>query len=251
MPPQEGIHTDETNDHSLLSKTSYPHVAQTYQKTIKLLRNCGIEGLIQLPKIALIGNQSSGKSSLIEAISRVKVPRAAATCTRCPMEVILSRSDSAPWKCTVSLRFEHIDVPGTGTVGTTTIFATTDDKAKVPLILRRAQLAILNPAKPQSHFKTLDEAQCEKHPVAVKFSRNTVVMEITGAEVDVTFIDLPGIIANAEVKTLSCFLTLEPEDDHFIDLIKDLTRFYVSQEDCLVLLAITMKGTGSFHYSLT
>jgi hypothetical protein len=138
MPPQEGIHTDETNDHSLLSKTSYPHVAQTYQKTIKLLRNCGIEGLIQLPKIALIGNQSSGKSSLIEAISRVKVPRAAAIYTRCPMEVILSRSDSESWKCTVSLRFEHIDVPGTGTVGTTTIFATTDNQAKVPLILRRA-----------------------------------------------------------------------------------------------------------------
>jgi GTPase SAR1 family protein len=198
MAPQEGIHTDETDDQSLLSKTSYPHVAQKYQKTIKLLRNCGIEGLIQLPKIALIGNQSSGKSSLIEAISRVKVPRAAATCTRCPMEVILNRSGSATWNCTISLRIEHLDVPGTGTVGTT-IFATTENKAEVPLLLRRAQLAILNPGKPRSHFASLDEAHCEKHPVAVKFSRNTVVMEIMGAEVDVTFIDLPGIIANAEV----------------------------------------------------
>ena len=35
-----------------------------------------------------------------------------------------------------------------------------------------------------------------KETTSLKFSRNAVVMEITGAQVDITFIDLPGIIAN-------------------------------------------------------
>jgi len=32
----------------------------------------------------------------------------------------------------------------------------------------------------------------------MNFSRNTVVLEINGAEVDVTFLDLPGLIASTE-----------------------------------------------------
>ena len=37
---------------------------------------------IDLPQIAVIGNQSAGKSSLIEAISGITLPREAGTCTR-------------------------------------------------------------------------------------------------------------------------------------------------------------------------
>lgn len=37
---------------------------------------------IDLPQIAVIGNQSAGKSSLIEAISGITLPRASGTCTR-------------------------------------------------------------------------------------------------------------------------------------------------------------------------
>ena len=37
---------------------------------------------IDLPQIAVIGSQSAGKSSLIESISGITLPRAAGTCTR-------------------------------------------------------------------------------------------------------------------------------------------------------------------------
>lgn len=40
---------------------------------------------IQLPKCVILGEQSSGKSSVIEAISGVRTPRAGGTCTRCPL----------------------------------------------------------------------------------------------------------------------------------------------------------------------
>ena len=37
---------------------------------------------MDLPQIAVIGAQSAGKSSLIESISGITLPRAAGTCTR-------------------------------------------------------------------------------------------------------------------------------------------------------------------------
>jgi predicted GTPase len=50
---------------------------------VNRLRAAGIEDLgLPLPRIAVVGNQSAGKSSLIEAISGIKVPRYSGTCTR-------------------------------------------------------------------------------------------------------------------------------------------------------------------------
>ena len=52
-------------------------------EAINALRHQGVEDLISpLPKIVVVGDQSTGKSSLIEAISEIKVPRDAGTCTR-------------------------------------------------------------------------------------------------------------------------------------------------------------------------
>lgn len=179
-----------------LGNTDYARWQQKLNEVVKTLRNCGTESVIRLPKIVAIGNQSAGKSSLIEAISQIKLPRASGTCTRCPMEVIISRSEKREdWRCKVSLRFgddESVDKFGTED------FADTRDKEKVSGILRRAQLAILNPYDDKDDFLILDDEQCEAHHIAVPFSRNTVVVEITGAEVDITFIDLPGLIQNTE-----------------------------------------------------
>eukprot|EP00667_Euglena_gracilis_P030283 EG_transcript_41670 len=44
---------------------------------------------IPAPGVIVVGNQSSGKSSLLEAISGVNLPRAANTCTRRPCVVNL------------------------------------------------------------------------------------------------------------------------------------------------------------------
>ena len=179
-----------------LGNTDYARWQQKLNDVVKTLRNCGTESVIRLPKIVAIGNQSAGKSSLIEAISQIKLPRASGTCTRCPMEVILSRSEqSEDWRCKVSLRFgddELVDKFGTED------FAETRDKEEVSRILRRAQLAILNPYDDKDEFLTLDDEQCKAHHIELPFSRNTVVVEIIGAEVDITFIDLPGLIQNTE-----------------------------------------------------
>jgi len=133
---------------------------------------------------------------LIEAISQVKVPRSNNTCTRCPMEVIL-RTDSGKkgdWCCRISLRLEYNEKGEKVGDSAPKFFAETMHKREVTDLIRGAQLAILNPSKEPGMFirQNLDFVD----DGSLNFSRNAVVMEITGATVDITFIDLPGLISN-------------------------------------------------------
>lgn len=169
----------------------YDLQSQKYIQIVQKLRACGLEEVINLPKIAVIGNQSAGKSSLLEAMSQIRLPRAAGTCTRCPMEVVLRRGDPDNWSCTVSLRFENSKH---GTIE----FGKTTSKDAVPDLLRRAQLAILNPNAEVSSFYNLTESQCKDYSKELNFSKDIIVLEIIGADVDVTFVDLPGIIARTD-----------------------------------------------------
>jgi vacuolar protein sorting-associated protein 1 len=198
MAPQDVSAGQEILGPPSLGGTEYALSRQRLNEIVKALRDCGTEEVIKLPKIAVIGNQSSGKSSLIEAISQIKVPRDSGTCTRCPMEVVLMTGKGREdWHCKVSLRVEHEDFPGQQ-LGVFE-FGETRVKEEVTEILSQAQLAVLNPRISYKTFTQLDRNQCKAHSRGVNFSRNTVVMEITGADVDVTFIDLPGIIAYTEV----------------------------------------------------
>ena len=197
MGTTKSNHSEETPD--LLQNTQYDRSAQALNQIMTRLRDCGIEQFISLPKIAVVGNQSAGKSSLIEAMSQIKVPRAAGTCTRCPMEVILRRNIeiSTDWRCKISLRKEYDDQGDK--IGTPEIipFGDTKIKEEVTALLRGAQFAILNPHMDPKSFTSgiCPEINAE---LSLQFSKNVVVLEIFGANVDVTFIDLPGIISNVE-----------------------------------------------------
>lgn len=183
---------------SLFGGGAYDRQSQKYISIVQKLRACGLEEVIKLPKIAVIGNQSAGKSSLLEAISQVRLPRASGTCTRCPMEVVLRRGDpdSTEWSCVVSLRFENSKH---GTIE----FERTTSKDDVAGLLHRAQLAILNPTAKAKDFSNLTDSQCKEYSKELSFSKDLIVLEITGTDVDVTFVDLPGIIARTDKVWLS------------------------------------------------
>lgn len=56
------------------------------------LRSQGISQHVDLPQIIVCGDQSSGKSSVLEAISGIAFPTKDALCTRFATELVLRRS---------------------------------------------------------------------------------------------------------------------------------------------------------------
>ena len=56
------------------------------------LRRMGLSSILNLPQIVVCGDQSAGKSSVLEAISEIPFPRKAGFCTRFATEVVLRRS---------------------------------------------------------------------------------------------------------------------------------------------------------------
>ncbi|TFK45126.1 P-loop containing nucleoside triphosphate hydrolase protein [Crucibulum laeve] len=210
---------------------SNPHLAQERRAMLDLvnkLHSTGVQVDIDLPQIAVIGSQSAGKSSLIESISGITLPRAAGTCTRCPTECRLSRSNG-PWQCIIALRF-ITDSKGQvlGQARNEMFGPTIFDKAQVEERIRRAQRAILNPAKLAKDFLTGEDEDLQS-PSELSFSTNCVSLQITGPEVaDLSFCDLPGLIASVSREGR--------ESD--IKLVESLVTSYIRKPSCIILLTV-------------
>ncbi|KAH9830095.1 P-loop containing nucleoside triphosphate hydrolase protein [Rhodofomes roseus] len=197
---------------------------------VKKLRATGAQADLDLPRVAVIGNQSAGKSSLVEAISGITVPRDAGTCTRCPMECRLS-SSSDPWRCQVSIRWEF-DSNGKRRheVQEVTFGGVITNKAEVELMLRRAQAAVLSPDISAAKFVTMSADSLSETGALEKkrlpFSRNVVCIDLAGPDLtDLSFVDLPGIIQNA--------------DPEIVQLVENLVMSHI-KGNCLILVTCPM-----------
>ncbi|XP_073698959.1 interferon-induced GTP-binding protein MxB [Garra rufa] len=149
-----------------MEKVSYTFSQQYEEKirpcidTIDNLRSLGVEKDLALPAIAVIGDQSSGKSSVLEALSGVALPRGSGIVTRCPLELKMIRTkDEEKWHGRISYQDKEEDI---------------HDPADVE--------------------KKIREAQDEMAGVGVGISDELISLQITSANVpDLTLIDLPGI----------------------------------------------------------
>lgn len=158
----------------------------------------------------VLGSQSAGKSSLIEAISGITLPRASGTCTRCAsskpfacmhfMELCCilagvqqNASFRNPWNRGVA------SYPSTlSKTRTASNWAEpAESHSAIPFLtkplvterIRRAQGAILNPNTPNQSFLEADVPEERQ----LSFSSNSVCLGISGRDVDdLSFVDLPG-----------------------------------------------------------
>lgn len=196
---------------------------------VNKLHSTGVQMDIDLPQIAVIGSQSAGKSSLIESISGVTLPRAAGTCTRCPTECRLARADGR-WRCSVALRFT-VDENGQalGQARTVAFGDVIYDKVDVEDRLRRAQRAILNPRRRPDYFLSTESDEVEEPEGQLTFSSNCVELRISGPEVaDLSFCDLPGLIASVG----------RSGNSNDIALVENLVKSYIKKPSCVILLTV-------------
>ncbi|KAH7928503.1 hypothetical protein BV22DRAFT_199383 [Leucogyrophana mollusca] len=212
---------------SKLSESKYAVRRKELLGLVKQLRAVGAQTDLDLPRIAVIGNQSAGKSSVVEAISGITVPRDAGTCTRCPMECRMSSSER-PWSCQISIRWEYDELGNLlKDVSEVPFGNIIKDKADVELTLRCAQAAVLNPSVSATQFQGMKAEELKRFKgKPLPFSRNVVCVDLEGPDLtDLSFIDLPGIIQNAE-----------PD---IVNLVEDLVVSHI-KGNTIILVALPM-----------
>ncbi|KAI8629031.1 P-loop containing nucleoside triphosphate hydrolase protein [Xylariaceae sp. FL1651] len=228
--------------------------------TLSGMQLLGVQHVVELPGLVLVGDQSSGKSSLMSALARLNLPTSSGICTRCPFLIRTSSSKDTHWSCTVSLQQEYDYHPPSNhpirqsdvtkknpfppwvpkPMAETKIFKTVyeQDSISIDDVLQWAQIATLNPSQSPQLFvpgegSYAQETSIEAAKVATeaRFSPNIISLELKGpGYMDLSFYDLPGIFAIAEVKG----------DDYLVDLVENLTRKYVHREETIIMLALPM-----------
>ncbi|KZT03107.1 uncharacterized protein LAESUDRAFT_705284 [Laetiporus sulphureus 93-53] len=231
-PPLSAASPTMANPATTIADSDYARKRREIFTLVKDLRAMGAESDIDIPKIAVIGGQSAGKSSLVEAVTGINVPRDSGTCTRCPMECTILTTQ-AEWSCQISLKTniykKGTEIPRTSKKMTFSPCLTANDKDKVEIWLRRAQAAILSPHSSYEMFKSMDyeqlKALTKSDTEMLKFSRDAVVVDIEDPDgTDLSFIDLPGLIQN--------------EKPEIIAIVKSLVEQYVQDESTVVLVTI-------------
>lgn len=236
-----------------------PVLGQEAQKLISCnqkLQELGINDTIRLPRIVVIGDQSTGKSSLIEAISTIKVPKSANLCTRCPIAINLTSdpSSSPSWRCTVYieerysfdtvLRRRKVSKANPlgpwqlhGEVKTTTI-KTTEHPRELLDLIHVAQQLLLNPTHDRDGASDVDNSDDSE-----TFSPNTIRLDISsGNWPNLSFVDLPGVIQSAG----------RGQPEYYVGLVESLARVYARDRNNVIMLTLPINHdvSNSKSYSI-
>ena len=181
--------------------------AEELLDTIDKLRELQVGEIVHLPQIIVVGDQSSGKSSVLEAISRVRFPVKGGLCTRFATEVILRRATTSSVNVNIQLppksRFSEDST-------TEKIQQTSFDRDALPELIEEAKKVM-----------GLGDRG---------FSKDVLRIEISGPDVlPLTLVDLPGFF-HAGTSDQS----LEEKD-----IVDQLVESYMKQKNSIILAVVS------------
>ncbi|KAK3290544.1 P-loop containing nucleoside triphosphate hydrolase protein [Chaetomium fimeti] len=184
----------------------------TLLDSIDRLRFQGINNYISLPQIIVCGDQSSGKSSVLEAISGVSFPVKSNLCTRFPTELVLRKTPHIGARVSI---VPHESRP--------------EDERKALLAFREELHGFED--LPDLIEKAKAEMGITTHGKA--FAKDILRIEVTGPDrPHLTIVDLPGLI-HSETKNQTA------SDVH---LIQDVVKSYMREPRCIILAVVSAKN---------
>jgi GTPase SAR1 family protein len=184
-------------------------------ETVSQVRKCGLDSILSLPQLVVCGDQSAGKSSVLEALTGVPFPRNDNTCTRFATEIILRRADLK------SLTIKIIPDTARSASEKSRIEAFREsitDFDELPKIMNLAMAVMGIASGPETEVK----------PRA--FARDVLSIEISGPkEPQLTLVDIPGLIA-----TSSRGITKAD-----VDMVAEITDHYIAQQRTICLAVVS------------
>jgi GTPase SAR1 family protein len=180
---------------------------------ITQLCKCGLDSVLQLPQIVVCGDQSAGKSSVLEALTEIPFPRSDNLCTRYATEIILRQA------VTDSLTIKVILDNDRSTAEKESINsfkAVITNFNNLPEIIAKAMLVIDI------------ESDLSSESISHTFVKDVLSIEIEGStRPQLTLVDLPGLI-QTETRGVT-------KAD--VQLVAEITNRYISQS-CTICLAV-------------
>jgi hypothetical protein len=176
--------------------------------TIDRLRSLGVGLVVDLPQIIVVGDQSSGKSSVLQAISRVRFPIKEGLCTRFATEVVLRRLPQ------VKVDVKVIPASRSGHGRAQPFEESSFSKDELPHTIERAM-----------EYMGLDGTN--------NFSEDVLRVEISAPDVPhLTLVDLPGFYhSDSQAQSLSGKVVVDR-----------LVAKFMSQKGSLILAVISAKN---------
>lgn len=182
--------------------------AKALLDTIDSLRALDVGEIVHLPQIIVVGDQSSGKSSVLEAISHVRFPVKGDVCTRFATELVLRRAKES--NVDVSIRFSSS--------------GGTANRSSEPF--RKAGFG-------RNDLPKLVEEATEKMGVRAgttnDFSKDVLRVEVTGPDVpSLTLVDLPGFFHSATAD----------QSQQGKNTVDELVQGYMKQKNSIILAVV-------------
>ena len=186
---------------------------------IDTIRSQGVGHSIDLPQIVVCGDQSSGKSSTLEAICGLRFPTSDGLCTRFATEYILRRGPEQSINISI--------VPHTNL----------DDDGDRRSDAENAALLAFKPS--QSTLEDFNSISAEAADAmgidkgGKTFSRDVLRVEISGPkQPHLTLVDLPGLF-HASVKE---------DGDKNVEAVNSLVENYIENSRSIILAVVSAKS---------
>lgn len=187
-------------DQNLVKETAKPWVA-----LLDSLQTIGIDEELPIPQIVVFGDQSSGKSSLLESISGIPFPKGTGLVTRCPTRISMCCCEpNESWSAEVRLPVTVPEAEAFNNLGRTTSLDV--------LSKRLADAAAIICPKNNNEFST--------EVIQVQVQSPTTP--------NLSLIDLPGIIRT----------TTAGQDRSVIANVDSLLESYLRQPETVILAVI-------------
>lgn len=216
MAADRTLATNGLNTHSSSPMTISPTLEQLQTDeqrrvldTVSQVRKCGLESVLSLPQIVVCGDQSAGKSSVLEALTEIPFPRNDNLCTRFATEICLRRD---PVDSLTIRVIPDSDRPQEKQEEVKKYVETITDFKDLPEIMNNA-------------MKVMDIAEGGN-----AFARDTLSIEICGpSRPQLTLVDIPGLI-QASTKGVS---------DADVAMVAEITDHYIKQPRTICLAVIS------------
>ena len=220
-PPQENPenHTGQAVKKEMKVTSSLEDLQTVEQRrvldTVAQVRKCGLESVVSLPQLVVCGDQSAGKSSVLEALTEIPFPRNDNLCTRFATEIILRRANAN------SLKVKLIPDPN----------RPFDEQTKI----KDFEESIINfdqlPNLMDNAMAVMDIGDRSKSGSTPRaFAKDVLSIEIEGpSRPQLTLVDIPGLI-QTDTKGVT-----KADVEH----VGDITEQYIKQPRTICLAVVS------------